>query len=256
MILGVNYYRSRIIEVPEDAIREPRDPVIVAPIEPEPIQPEPIEYEPEIEEYPEYEPEEEYIPEPRELLPRIAQLREYYDNPDIIGFVEIPNTNIAYPVAQTGNNVFYLYHDLRWQQSVAGSIFLDYENDLYALADHNTLIYGHNMGAGNKFHNIRHFHNESFFRDHTHILLTTPYEETAWDIFSFFRTHIDFCYLTTNFPTDEEFYEFMLLLQSKSRWSTDIVLDKSDQILILSTCESVRGITSYRYIVIARLRRY
>ncbi|MCL2285519.1 MAG: class B sortase [Firmicutes bacterium] len=256
VVIGAVFYFSRnMVEVPETAVREPRpQPTAEAPtLTPtsEPDVPTPV-YEPEP--TGEHEPTEEYVPQPRVLLPRIVQLREYYDNPDIVGFIEIPDTNISYPVVQTGNNVFYLYHDIRLRRSVHGAIFLDYENDLYALNDHNTLIYGHNMFDGSKFHNIRHFHNENFFREHTYILLTTPYEETVWDIFSFFRTHIDFCYLTTNFHTDEAFYEFILELQRKSLWTNDIVLDKSDRILILSTCETVRGLTDYRYIVIARLR--
>ena len=257
IIGGVLFFTRDTMEVPETAIREPRPQPIAEIPTPTPISepevPMPV-YEPEPTDTSDHEPTEEYIPQPMVLLPQIAQLREHYDNPDIVGFIEIPNTNIAYPVVQTGNNVFYLYHDIRWRRSVHGAIFLDYENDLYALADHNTLIYGHNMGDGSKFHNIRHFHNENYFREHTYILLTTPYRETVWDIFSFFRTHIDFCYLTTNFHTDEAFYEFILELQRRSLWTTDIVLDKSDQILILSTCESVRGLTDFRYVVVARRR--
>lgn len=247
VIVGLAIYIHEItntnIEIPAIAVREP---VVREPRE---------EYDPpispvmEIEE-PDYKPEE--PPLPPELMPRIVQLREYYDNPDIIGFIEIPGTNIAYPVAQTGNNVFYLYHDLNWNANSAGTIFLDYENDLYALADDNTIIYGHNMRNGSMFHNIRYFHNEDFFREHTYILLDTPYRETMWDIFAFFHTTTDFCYLTTNFFDDGDFYEFMLLLQSMSRWSTDIEIMPDDQILILSTCGVHGG--NNRYVVVARLR--
>lgn len=191
-------------------------------------------------------------PEPPTLLPRVAELRERYNNNDIVGFIEIPNTNISYPVVQSGNNVFYLYHDLNRNPSRAGSIFLDYENNIYELADDNTIIYGHNMRDGSMFHNIRHFHNESFFRDHTYILLDTPYRQTVWDIFAFFHTTIDFCYLTTNFFDEEAFYEFMLLLQSMSRWDTDIVISPENQILILSTCGVQSG--PNRYVVVSRLR--
>jgi len=241
--LGLHIFDSLRFEVPEDAIREPREPYREAYAEDD-TEGESIEQEL----YLTYEPE-----EPLELLPRIVQLREYYDNPDIVGFIEIPNTNVSYPVVQTGNNVFYLYHDLNWNTTAAGSIFLDYENDLYALADDNTLIYGHNMHGGTKFHNIRYFHQEEFFRAHTYILLDTPYRETVWDIFSFFHTTTDFCYLTTNFHTREEFYTFLLVLQEMSHFETDIVLYTGEQILILSTCGVLGG--ENRYVVVARLRR-
>jgi len=227
-----NYLSYESIEVPDTAIREPRPEPSIAPP-------------PETESEPE--------PEPRTMRPRIAELREYYDNHDIVGFIEVPGTSISYPVAQTGNNEFYLYHNLHWRRDNAGAIFLDYENDLYALADDNTLIYGHNMRAGTKFHNVRHFHRAEFFNANTYILLDTPYEETVWSIFSFFDTHINFCYLTTNFYDRDEFFEFILLLQQMSLHETDIVLHPSDQILILSTCASRGG--DYRYVVVARLDR-
>ena len=235
--------------VPEYAIWEPRleEATLPPPIQ-EPVveTAEPKAQEPQAEEPKEKEP----------MLPtfsyRITELREIYDNADIIGFIEIPNTNISYPVVQSGNNAFYLYHDLHRNPSSAGSIFLDYENNIYALTDDNTIIYGHNMRNGSKFHNIRYFHNENFFREHTYILLDTPYRDTVWDIFAFFHTTTDFCYLTTNFFDEAEFYEFMLLLQSMSRWTTDIVITPADQILILSTCGVQSG--NNRYVVVARLR--
>jgi len=84
-------------------------------------------------------------------------------------------------------------------------------------------------------------------------LLDTPYEETVWEVFSFFSTHIDFCYLTTNFYDRDEFFEFILLLQRMSLYETDIELFPGDQILILSTC-AVRG-GDFRYVVVSRLVR-
>lgn len=229
------------VEVPETAIRQEREAYIVSVPE--------VETE---EQEPDFEPEQDESATTFELLPGILQLREQYSNPDIVGFLTIPNTNISYPVAQTGNNVFYLYHDLNWNVSGAGSIFLDYENNLYTLTDDNFIIYGHNMRNGSKFHNLRYFHREDFFRAHTYILLDTPYQETVWDIFSFFHTTIDFCYLTTNFHSRDAFYEFLLKLQRRSIYTTDIVLSQEDQILILSTCGVTGG--DNRYVVVARLR--
>jgi len=76
----------------------------------------------------------------------------------------------------------------------------------------------------------------------------------VWDIFSFFHTTIDFCYLTTNFYSRDAFYEFMLELQGRSMFGTDIVLSENDQILILSTCAAIGG--DNRYVVAARLQSY
>ena len=246
-----NQFLERNFEPPPDAVRVEAPPTTMPPREDrQPVQPAP----PPTEDYDE---PEEVIPPPppRELLPRIIQLREEYSNPDIVGYLEIPRTNISYPVVQTGNNVFYLYHNVHMQPDRAGAIFLDYENNLADLIDDNTIIYGHNMSGGPKFHNIRHFFNESYFRERPYILLTTPYEETVWDVFSFFQTHIEFCYLTTNFPTREHFFHFISYLEFRSLHTTDIVLTPDCQILILSTCASHNPTGDERYILIGRLRR-
>ena len=259
VIIGVlifHIHNIMRIDVPETARREPISDIVIAEPEPTYISPPAAEIteEPKYETNSEAKQEEIEIPPP-ELLPRIVQLREYYNNPDIVGFIEITGTNISYPVAQTIDNEFYLYHDLYGNicRRREGSIFLDYENNLYELSDDNFIIYGHNMRNGSKFHNIRHFHSEDFFRAHTYILLDTPYRHTVWDIFSFFHTTTDFCYLTTNFNSENEFYEFILELQGMSRYATDIILSPDDQILILSTCGVASG--NNRYVVVARLRR-
>jgi len=200
---------------------------------------------------PDSEPEPVPEPEPPELLQSIIQLREYYDNPDIVGHIRIPDTNINYPIAQASNNVFYLYHDLRSNRTSTGSVFLDYLNDFSALSCDNFIIYGHNMRAGNKFHNIRYFNRAEYFHGRPFIYITTPYRETVWEIFSFFHTTTAFCYLTTQFPGRESFYEFITFLQRSSHHATDVVLTPYDQIVILSTCGVFGG--ENRYILIARL---
>jgi len=246
-----NFIDSRRVNVPEHVLENPRlAPPTTLPYEI--IEPDlPPEYDIPLLQEPETTTE--YIPEPKTLLPRIAALREQYDNPDIIGFIEIPNTNISYPVVQAECNEFYLYHNLHWQRSAHGSIFLDYLNDLAYLEDDSTTIFGHNMRDGSMFHNLRYFHNEAYFRERPYIFLDTTYDETVWEVFSFFRTHISFDYLIPNFSRREDFFEFQQELERRSIHSTDVVLYPTDRILILSTCVSVRADIDYRYILVARL---
>lgn len=243
------YHNTRPVAVPETAIREPFVFIPPEPVEPEPT-PEPVITAPT---EPTYEPEPEPEPEPLILLPRIVALREQYNNPDIVGYIQIPNTTVSYPVAQTGNNEFYLYHNLQFERDGAGAIFVDYENDIFRLEDDNMIIFGHNMRRNHKFHAVRNFNRRDFFDTHTYILLTTPYRETVWDIFAFFPTTIHFDYLFTNFDTREDFYDFITILQEKSIHPRDMEVTTDDQLLILSTCTS-GGSDDGRYIAIARLR--
>ena len=238
-----SFLESRRLEpAPYYAVREPRP--VPAP------QPVPVPAPEQDTEHPE-EPEPE--PEPRVLLPNIIELRDRYNNPDIIGYIHIPNTNISYPIAQTGNNVYYLYHNLHFERDRAGAVFLDYWNDFYDLTCDNFIVFGHNMRAGTKFHNVRYFARADYFRDRPFIYITTPYEDTVWEIFSFFRTTTAFDYVIPQFPTRESFYDFITFIQRSSLHSTDVVLTPYCQIVILSTCGVNGG--ADRYILVARLQQ-
>jgi len=121
------------------------------------------------------------------------------------------------------------------------------------LKDDNTIIYGHNMRNGTKFHNIRYYFDPDFYKKHPYILLTTPYKETKWEIFSFFETTTDFNYLTTNYHDRDDFFSFLMQLKSMSLYETGISITKDDQILVLSTCANQGG--KYRYVLFAKLSR-
>ena len=42
------------------------------------------------------------------------------ENPDVIGFIEIPETNIAYPILQAKDNNYYLRKSLDLKYDIAG----------------------------------------------------------------------------------------------------------------------------------------
>jgi len=252
-------YMERNFVPSPDLVREPVPPQ-AAPPRPDRVDPpQPIE-EP-LSENDNENSEPEYVPPPppeRDLLPRVIQLREYYGNPDIVGYLYIPNTNISYPVVQTGNNDFYLDYDIYLQPCRYGTVFVDYAANIHELWDDNTIIFGHNTRYGNKFHNIRNFHRADYFNARRYIYLTTPHAETVWETFSIFPTTTQYPsrdYMITNFPTIEMFYEFMLYLQSRSLHTTDVELTKNCQILILSTCATNNRARINRYILVARLVR-
>ena len=47
------------------------------------------------------------------------------ENPDIVGYLEIENTNISYPVLQGSDNEYYMTHNYKKEKSKNGAIFLD-----------------------------------------------------------------------------------------------------------------------------------
>ena len=95
-------------------------------------------------------------------------------NPNVIGWISIPETSIDYPILQNkADNDFYLHRDLKGDYLYSGSIFLDSENDL---DDQNIKnLYGHHMKAGYKnglmFREIMNFKDPDFLKSHQKIYI-------------------------------------------------------------------------------------
>jgi SrtB family sortase len=172
---------------------------------------------------------------PRIILPEIEKLRQTFDNQDIVGYIKIEGTNIDFPVAHTKDNSFYLDHDLKKQSNVGGSAFLDFEN-ASEIIDPNNVIYAHNMKNGSMFHNLRYYKDRDFYESHKKISLQTMYENTEWEIFSFYETEIDFFYNKVLFSTIDEYEQLVIEMRRKSQYDTGINVYPDNQILTLSTC--------------------
>ena len=81
---------------------------------------------------------------------RMIMLEELQkENSDIIGWLEIPNSNISYPVLQGKDNSYYVNHNYKKEYSKNGSLFLDKDYD-WSLPSTNLLIHGHNNRGTNE----------------------------------------------------------------------------------------------------------
>ena len=75
-------------------------------------------------------------------------------NPDIVGWIYAPGTNINYPVVQTKDNKKYLNTLFDGTANASGAIFLDCDDTSPGLVDQQTTIYGHHMNDGSMFNVI------------------------------------------------------------------------------------------------------
>ena len=169
------------------------------------------------------------------LMPAIINLRDAFKNDDIVAYLKINDSKIDFPVVLTDNNDYYLERDLYKQNNAAGSAFMDFENQIYPLGL-NTVIYAHNMRNGSMFHNIRYYDDEEYFNSHKTISLQTLYENTLWEIFSFYETDIEFFYNKTTFSDVNEFLAFADHIKEKSQYPSNVVFNGNIRILTLSTC--------------------
>ena len=94
-------------------------------------------------------------------------------NPDIRGWITIPDTPIDHPILQGKDNVRYVNTDVYGDFSVSGSIFLDCRG-AGDFADPYSLIYGHHMEGGRMFGSLDRFQDPAFLKEHTRAVLTAP----------------------------------------------------------------------------------
>lgn len=98
------------------------------------------------------------------------------ENPDTIGWIQIEGTQVNYPIVQGTDNDFYLNHDFNGNESVAGSIYLDFESQ-GDFDGRNNILYGHNMKNGSMFKDVVRYKDESFFNEHQYFSIYTPARE-------------------------------------------------------------------------------
>lgn len=94
-------------------------------------------------------------------------------NSQVVAWIQIPDTNVDYPVAQADDDDFYLHHSSDLAYNSVGCPFLDYENSS-DLSDNNSFIFGHNMKNGSMFHDLAEFTDQSYFDSHQYAYIATP----------------------------------------------------------------------------------
>ena len=172
---------------------------------------------------------------------QVKQLQE--QNPDIVGWLEITNTNINYPVLQGTDNTYYMTHNYKKQNSKNGSIFLDANYD-WNIPSNNLLIYGHNLGNGMMFQELLKYEQESFYQEHPVIRFTTAKEDAEYEIISAFKSRVYYqseknvfrYYYFINSKSEEEYKEFIKNAKNASLYPIEETASYGDQLITLSTC--------------------
>lgn len=165
----------------------------------------------------------------------VLELREKYQNDDIVGNVSILGTNINEPVLKYSNNDYYLHHDNYGNYEINGSIFLDYRINP---SDRKVLIFGHSSIYDDiPFNELEKYYNYDFYKEHKYITLSTEGEEYKYEIFSVYVETSDFTYM--NLKIDEAKYNSDLKkYKNNSIYDTGVKISDNDEVIILQTCSN------------------
>lgn len=191
---------------------------------------------------------------------RLLQFKELLEvNPDVKGWLTVPNTNIDYVVMQStvDDFEFYLNKNLFRQEDKAGSLFLDYKSSVEKNT-RNLVIHGHNMtSTKNMFHYLPEYKELEFYKEHPALTFDTIYQKGQWKVFAVIVTNGSnekeelFNYTKSKFTDRSDFLNFIYQIKVRSILDIDTVdINENDQILTLSTCSY--ELLDYRTVVFAR----
>ena len=163
-------------------------------------------------------------------------------NPDTVGWIEVKGTNINYPIVQTTDNSYYLTHAFDKTKNEAGWVFMDYRNDAVNF-NQNTILYAHSRLTGSMFGSLKNILESSWYTNkNNHIIrLSTPTENTMWQVFSVYTIPKESYYITPNFNSNEAYQEFLNTMKSRSEVEFSAEVNTNDKILTLSTCKDNFG---------------
>lgn len=173
-------------------------------------------------------------------------------NSDVKAWIQIPDTNVNYPILQGETNDTYIHSDIDGNDFNAGSIFVASENQ-NPFVDINTVIYGHNMKNGSMFHDIKSYTDQEFADEHPYIYIYLPdgtvseYKVVSAHIIS--ETSVLY---NTNIVNIQDFYQEML---KGNDISVDFDANSNLPVITLSTCTSGGGENGKRNVVHAVLQR-
>ena len=158
------------------------------------------------------------------------------ENDELVGWLTIDDTKIDYPILKADNNSDYLNRNFYKEKNIAGSIFMDYRNDVES-PGLNTIVYGHRVKDGSMFEQLTKYEDEDFFNSHPTFEFDTLYDSYEAEIFAVYITKTDFDYIQTDFSSDAEYEELLATARGKSMYESDVEVNVDDHILTLSTCD-------------------
>ena len=181
-------------------------------------------------------------PEDDGMLPEFRRL--YEANQDLVGWIEIEDTVINYPVVQTPEDPeYYLHRDFDGSDNARGCLFADWKCDVEN--SDNVIIYGHHMNDGSMFASLMEYTSKKYWQEYPEIRFDTLTERRTYEIFAVFRTTASigqgFRYNQFTDAADQaEFDNFVAKCKSLSVYDTGIIPEYGEKLICLSTCEYTR----------------
>lgn len=176
---------------------------------------------------------------------RVAQLLEVYEelhdyNPDFVGWIRVPGTEINYPVMQSPNEPnFYLRRNFEKEYSNLGTPYLQENCDIRTCD--NLIIYGHHMLDSGMFSDLELYKQKAFWENHKYVRFDTLDELGLYEIMAVVITTAyqadSFQYYNYVESNKLTFNTYVNECKQRALYDTGIDAEYGDKLITLSTCE-------------------
>lgn len=166
------------------------------------------------------------------------------NNDDIVGILRIPEANYETIVPKGNDNEYYLRRLPDKSYSRLGSTFMDYRLNIDT--SRKIIIYGHNSSKYEMpFKILENYYDKDYYDKNHYIELISVNGKKTYEIFSVYVETKDFAYYQRINFNDNDFYQHLLNLKSKSLYDTKVNINKEDNVLILQTCSTHKDYLKY-----------
>ncbi len=178
----------------------------------------------------------------------VDELQKEYEG--IKGYIEIPDTNISYPIVQGDDNSYYLRRLPSGEKNRRGSIYLDYRNN--GFDDENTIIYGHNFNDGTMFSDLLNYESADFYENHKEYIIYTENDEIEVEILAGYIADATVSELPTTFKDRAEFDSYLEMALDNNVLDSDFKVEDVEKIISLCTCSD--GSEESRLVIIGKIK--
>ena len=173
----------------------------------------------------------------KERLSGYMKLTE--ENPDVAGWVSIPDTKIDYPVMQTpAAPDYYLKHNFDREKSAYGVPYAAEDCDLGRSS--NVIIYGHHMKNGSMFAALAGYTDEEFYKKHSWFWFDTLEETGLYQIIGVCTASAagsDQLFGMARIQNEQEYDDYVREIKHRSFYDTGITATWGEPLVTLMTCE-------------------
>ena len=173
------------------------------------------------------------------LKNRFAQLTAV--NPETIGYVYAPGTELDEPVVQTTDNETYLNKTFDGgNEPLMGTVFMD-TNNKKDFSDRLTWLFGHARGSKvadhRMFNDVNFYDKQDYFDQHPYVVIETPDRKYYYEAMCLVIVPEDTAFYRTSFTDDKDFTtQLKKVYEDGQTKNPNIKIKASDKYLVLSTC--------------------